>query len=538
MAPRAADLVRQLKRDIKDDWYPDPFNYQDMLTENAVSTALAEALARGDGQFSPEPCTPLDIPKKNFILRYSLETGLVDRAYYHALASALFHHYDNLIPPNVLSYRRARRGRQGRYLFLNPIEQWKRLHAFIRQELRTKPYVLKTDIHNYYENVRIDDLIKTLESRISQIEADAAEKRRIRTVIMELNRCIRSWAFSVTHGLPQNRDASSILANIVLLPVDEAMLGRGYTYYRYMDDITIATESRYRARAALRDLIYELRRLGLNVNAQKTIILEPGSKNYHSSLFHADRTMDTIDSMWKSRSAVVIRRSLPHLRKFATRLINESRMGDKEFRFCIKRFEQLALCDDFSVPDEFYAGLVDASLRELDEQPWASDQIVRFLKAAPISNAQLARAADFLVDRERALYDWQNYLLWQLLVYKGYQEPRLLKCARLTAVNPDLPADRAGALHYLGALGATEDRERIAATFREYGSSHLLQRSALIAVHEVEFSPIVRDQVRPHVLPSLQGTYRRMRDSYRGIYCLPLPRTRATSIFDELSAYD
>ncbi len=56
-------------------------------------------------------------------------------------------------------------------------------------------------------------------------------------MISEIDRCLRSWSYRSEFGLPQNRDASSFLANLTLLSVDEAMLSRGYKYYRYMDDI-------------------------------------------------------------------------------------------------------------------------------------------------------------------------------------------------------------------------------------------------------------------------------------------------------------
>lgn len=538
ITPDARYLVRQLRHDLKDDWYPDPLGYEDLLLPERVAGALAGALARSDGLFPPEKRTELDIPKPRFILRYSLETSLIDRAYYHALAAHLLPYYDQLLPPNVLSYRCASQGsRAGRYLFVNPIEQWKHFHAYVRQALSARPVVLASDVHNYYENIRLEALLHTLRSRVPDLSADAPEKVRIRFAISELERCLRSWCYSSDHGLPQNRDASSILGNIMLLPVDEAMLGRGYAYFRYMDDIRIATESRYRARAALRDLIMELRKIGLNVNASKTHILEPGTEVYKSELLVTNRDLDQIDIMWSSRSLPVIRRSFEPLRRLAERLIHAGRMDDKAFRFCIRRFANLALCEDIDIPPSFFANLTDAAIRELDAQPWASDQIVRFLKAAPSTPEQISRVADLLVDKERALYDWQNYLLWQLLVYKRHREPRLLVAARNRSGDLRLHADRAGAMLYVGALGESADRERIAQSFSSC-SGHLLQRAALIAVHELDYSPVVKTTVQPHVLPSLRGTYQEIRNRYRGVYHLPLPAVRYTEIFDELSPYD
>lgn len=534
----AGRLVRQLRFDLKDDFCPDPFGYEDFLSPERISEAFSDALERSNGRFPTEARTEVDLPKPRFILRNSLETSLLDRAYYHVLASYLLPYYDRLLPQNVLSFRySAGSRRQGRYLFVNRIEQWKHFYACVRQALRKHPVVVVTDIYNYFENISLDDLLDLLDSRVPVLQADPPEKVRIRHVISELRRCLQDWCYSKGRGLPQNRDASSILGNLLLLSVDEAMLARGYTYFRYMDDIRIATTSRYEARAALRDLIMELRKLGLNVNPYKTEIPEPGTQLYNNLLLSRDRDLDQIDAMWRSRSPLVIRRSFKPLKRLAERLISEGKLGDQPFRFCVARFEKLALCQDLEVPSSFFQPLADTAVAELDSQPWASDQIVRFLKAAPSTTDQLSRIANFLLDHKRAIYDWQNYLLWQLLVYKEHREPRLLAAARKRFEDGGSHVDRAGAILYMGALGDRLERERVARAFATL-HGHLLQRAALIAVHELDYSTIVKAEVQPFVLPSLRGTYREIRSRYRGSYYAPLPSVSASLIYDELSPYD
>src|SRR5208283_3267539 len=159
---------------------------------------------------------------------------------------------------NGISHRYAATGdRVGRYLFLHPIEQWKLFQGYVVEEMATKPVVMLTDIQNYFENINISALVEILRDRVSFLNASGAEKARVRSVINDLERCLQRWCYQQGHGLPQNRDASSFLANILMLPIDEEMLNRGYTYYRYVDDIRIATTNRYAARAALQDLIVE-----------------------------------------------------------------------------------------------------------------------------------------------------------------------------------------------------------------------------------------------------------------------------------------
>lgn len=531
-------VVRQLKCDLKDDWYPDILEYGETLEPEAISSAFAKSIETNDGLFLPGCRAELNIPKKGFVLRYSLETNIIDRAYYHGLVADLAPFYDELLQPFVLSHRYASAGnRAGRYLFLHPIDQWKLFLGYFAQEAETKPALVITDVQNYFENIKVDRLIELLREGVPKINASGADKARVRIIIDHLQRCLRKWSFSDTHGLPQNRDASSFLGNIFMLPVDEEMLRRGHSYFRYMDDIRIATKSRYSARAALQDLIVELRKIGLNVNGAKTCIVEPGDPNYNDFLTVSDPELGKIDNMWRSRSLHVIRRSFEPLSRLALKLIRERRTQDRAFRFCVKRFESLALCSEINMPDAYFEAMIDTSIEELDNQPYSTDQLVRFLKAAPTSDNHMKRVTDFLLDHDRAIYDWQNYLLWQLLVYKGYHDPKLISVARQRIGASSLQADRAGAMLFLGAAGDKDDRKAVAKHF-DCCEHHLLQRNALIAVHELEFNDGIKQHVAPHVLPCLNGTYKKIRDRFLGRYYLPLPPVSFVDMYDEVSSYE
>lgn len=531
-------VVRQLKQDLRDDWYPDPLNYEDLLNPEVAGVILETSFEAHHGLFGPEERLELNIPKRGFVLRYSLEMSPQDRLYYQALAGYLVPYFDPLLPNQVLNHRLAIGGsRAGRYLFKQPIEQWEHFQSYVREETKTRPVVLITDVQNYYENISVEKVLHVLDSNVRNVKAEGAEKARIRRIIDELKRCLAKWCYTPAHGLPQNRDASSFLANLVMLPVDQAMLDRGYGYYRYMDDIRIATGSRYEARAALQHLTSELRKLGLNVNGQKTKIWEPEMEGYQEALGKDTPLLAQIDSMWRSKSLPVIRRSFKPLQMLAQQLIQRGETQERAFRFCMKRFENLALCPELGVPKEFFAPLADLCIQQLDAQPFSSDQIVRFLKAVPTSTEQMLLVADLLADEKRAVYDWQKYLLWQLLVHKQFRDPELLVTAKKRMQDTAQEADRAGAVLYVGAMGDQSDRQGIAKIFKGF-RNHLVQRNALIAVHEVRYSEGIKQNVVDHVLPSLKGTYQRVRDGFMSQYFRPLPPISALNIYDEMSAYD
>ena len=315
------------------------------------------------------------------------------------------------------------------------------------------------------------------------------------------------------------------------------MIQHGYTYFRYMDDIRVAATSRYQARAALQHLTIELRRLGLNVNSAKTLIVEPGMENYTRTLGESDPILAQIDNMWRSRSLPVIRRSFLPLQELALGLIKRGATQERGFRFCVQRLENLALCPELCVPPTFFERMSEVCIKELDTQPFSSDKIVRFLKAAPVSTAQMSDVAKLLMDPDRSIYDWQNYLLWQLLASKKHADPALIVLGRKRVAHVERPADRAGAILFLGAMGSDEDRNLVVKSFKSY-DEHIVQRNALIAVHQIDFNSGIKDNVAPHVLPSLKGTYTRLRHGFLGQYYRPLPSVSAVDLYDEMSGYD
>jgi len=532
-----SEVVRQLKQDLKDDWYPDPLGYEDALKPDVAAELLTACFQKNHGLYVPDDRTELNIPKKNFVLRYSLEMSLPDRLYYQALVSQLIPFFDPILPNQVLNHRYAVNRTHNNHIFKPAIDQWKLFKGYVAYEANTKPVILLTDVQNYYENIEVNRVIAELESNIPNINCGGSDKARLRHIIKELHRCLHKWCYKSTHGLPQNRDASSFLAHLAMLSVDKEMLARGYAYYRYMDDVRIAAPTRYKAREALQHLTTELRQLGLNVNSQKTFILEPGMQDYEKALGKDDALLAQIDSMWRSRSLPVIRRSFTPLQKFAKDLINKGATQERGFRFCVERFSKLALCPELGVPKSFFDPVTEVCIHQLDSQPFSSDQIVRFLKAAPTSSEQLGHVAELVADHERSIYDWQNYLLWQLLVYKKYAAPELIAVARKRAEQVNRPADRAGAILYLGALGTEGDRLFVAKLFNTC-DKHIVQRNALIAVHELGFDSGIKEHVKDHVMPSLQGAYKRIKDEFSGQYFRPLPPVSVLSIYDEMSAYD
>lgn len=271
-------VLRQLKSDLKDDWFPDPRMFDDMFDQKIIQELISNNFSQNHGTYKPNKRSVLNVPKSNFTLRYGLEVSVSDRAFYHGLVSFLVPFFDPLIPWNVFSHRYTKK--DNKYLFQRAVGAWSDFVGNIQATLTANPQavLLSTDLANYFEHIDIEKLKEVMESLLPEVEATADEKGHIRSHLKTLFENLKEWCYTETSGLPQNRDASSFLANIYMLKVDSFMLELGYRYYRYMDDIKIICDDEFHARHALKRLSLQLRELGLSVNSKKTEICETPEK--------------------------------------------------------------------------------------------------------------------------------------------------------------------------------------------------------------------------------------------------------------------
>lgn len=506
-----------------------------MLDIDHVEAVLIDNFQRNEGTFKPEKRTLFNIPKSNFTLRYGLEISLAERALYQALAARLVPLYDPLIPWCVFSHR-ASDDADGRYLFRRAIPAWQDFTGVVRDALSGSQILLSTDLTNYFENIDLAKLRDTLLGLLPELATDATEKADVRTHIATLFECLKSWCYSERAGLPQNRDASSFLANIYMLPVDRAMLAQGHRYFRYMDDIKIACDSEHDARKALKALSLELRHRGLSVNSGKTAILPVANvADIAKSLDAGEAELQQIDSIWQTRSLRSISRSFPLLSQLSQRLLRGGEVGSRAFRYCIRRLEALASCPEFEVPDAYFAPITPLVIDALSESPASTDELARYLRAVPTSDEDLERVSQLLRDGTRNFYTWQNYRLWALLVQKRFKRPELVAYAMTVVRDQPDCATRCGATLYAGAFGSKEDRITIAKGFGAL-ESFMGQRVALLAIQELHFTPHVRDHVRPRLRDDLKNVYKGLQR--QGIYVAPPLPVSITRVLDTERDYD
>lgn len=309
-------VLQHLQQDMRDDWFVDVLRHRDLFANKVnLTDVLKTLLLEGNGRYPGVERSVYDIPKKGLGIRYSLETDFYDRFIYQAICSYLIGYYDPLLSPRVLGHRYNKRRTTEKYLFKNRIQLWQTFEGVTKTALKNNQALLATDLINYFENISIEVVQRSFESLLDKIDATGPEKVRIRNAIQTLCDLLTRWGYSNRHGLPQNRDASSFVANVVLNSLDHEMVKRGYDYYRYVDDIRIICDNTRSAKKALADLISQLRAVGMNINSGKTKILTSTSSTAEIDEFFpsSDDRSVTIDNMWRSRSRRVIARSAKHI---------------------------------------------------------------------------------------------------------------------------------------------------------------------------------------------------------------------------------
>lgn len=530
-------VTNQLRSDLQDDWFPDPLAYADVLDANYLSARVEELQTSSGGLYRSRHRTERNVPKANGAQRYTLEIDLVDRFVYHALVLEIAPTLDTLLGGSVFGQRVERvENRFRKRLLKAPVGAWELFGDAVREN-STDKWIVATDLQNYYETIRLDRLRQVLEDGI--LNAAHPQAARMAYAADTLLRLLPNWCYAPSHGLPQNRDASAFLANQVMVPIDSSMQSSEWQYFRYMDDIRIKCSSRHDARRALVKLIGELRKHGLTINSKKTELCGPGTEEHKRIIESPNAKASAINNMWKSRSRALVGRSIPHLSDLAASLLADNKGDDRLFRFCIKRFELLSQCREVTVPPEAVKKLKAAVLDRLAADADVCDSLCRFLRAIPLTKRDLGHIRRMLLDREAYLDEWQRYHFTLLLLAKGGVSRALVAESRLCAKKRRTTIPHELSLIVLGRFGSAADKRSIARRFKRIAAdSTSSARSALIAVHELDYDRDLAVHLKDHVpLPLMQVLTRLRTPQHRGKYFADPPIKPAAELFDAISDY-
>lgn len=270
---RACKTVRT---DIFGDWYRDPWGWPE--TEWLASAEGHRHVLHALESTDPRRGTPLDVPKENFSTRPAYVFDPVERLIFQALIDRISKQLVGSMPRWSYSWRLSRKKPQaGHYVDMR--SEWKGYRRRLSLLSGVYDCALTTDIVSFFPSIPVDKLVALVN--------EVCGKSDVASRVVEL---LNSWTrISGRGGLPMRANASSILANSYLRPVDDLLRNAGMalasdkllnryergegTAARWVDDMWIFGDDIAQLRSVQLDVQETLRSLGLNINLGKTRVL-------------------------------------------------------------------------------------------------------------------------------------------------------------------------------------------------------------------------------------------------------------------------
>ena len=238
--------IERVRTDMLDEWYYDSLQYVDLLKPDFLFAQFKDYFY--SNKYKACTAEKFYVPKNNFTLREAYILPLIDRIVYMAIVGELSEAIEDSLIPNVFASRFNKINENN--LLINGVEQWTKLKYKISEELKIKEglkkfkynCILHVDILNYYDNIDKKLLIEKLK-RI------ALNDNHLKNISL-LNSFLSDYSVK-SNGLPQNNDASALLATFYLNQVDTFMQNQTQAYFRFVDDIKILCSDKYEARKYL-----------------------------------------------------------------------------------------------------------------------------------------------------------------------------------------------------------------------------------------------------------------------------------------------
>ncbi len=469
--------LQRVMKDLRDDFWPDPLGFKDLLGSNESAVSRLEPLLKS---YKPRRGASYEVPKANFTIRDSIYISALDRLVYQALIDRLIVHIDPLLSRGVFSHRL--RSPTAKWIFYSGVEQWKKFLDAVKTELHacSKSWLVITDLSQYFETVRFRPLKRQLEEMLGEMLTPDLQR-----CIDALMRCLSAWSPYDGYGLPQNIEASSFLGNVLLDRSDKLMERDGFPIMRYMDDIRLVVPSEADARIALMRLVSHLRDVGLGLNSAKTEVLRPDSEKIKKHLLVEDAEVTAIERAIGTKDRSQVQGIVELLFGEAHSLLESGKVGERIFRFCLNRIATLRAYGNLELPNGY--SLTSGVLRLLVERPAETDTFCRYLEVAPLSAEHCAEIERLLTFEPLCVYAWQNFQLWRLASQRKIKTDKLVHRAH-SVISKDYasPATGAAAL-YLGSCGDYVDRQASEKKLAMIAPG-LVRRCFLIAIQELNKS--------------------------------------------------
>ena len=510
---------KRLKTDIVDDWFYDPLKYIDLLNQNYLFEQFSSYF--NNSTYKANEAEQFYVPKKRFTLRQAMVFPFIDRIMYMAVVGVLAPKLDNAMIPSVYSARFNKFS--DNQLILKGVEQWKKMsYKLSKEAIKTIDgvyeynCVIEIDLLNFYDNINKDLLI----DKVIRVCETENEKKACILLKEMLHR------FSNKNlGLPQNSDASSLLASFYLNQVDLFMHSYTFAYYRFMDDIRIFCSDKYEARKILQMFEYELRRCDLSVNSQKTeikILSEDENTKEgeisRKSFIKYDLKVNQISKLRKSTNYTYMNEafhsSISLLEENIQEDINAEEDGSKRLNFALNSLELLGRKNiNLLYQNSFFIRTMLMACKSLYDKPWLTTQICKVLNLMDyndIDNDFWIIMEQIVLDKQYNTYAFQTYQIWLLMARHKYKSIGLIKYAVRNIEKNDETNKCVIASMIIYICSVKNDYKRIMLRKfnQNFSRGYFQNRLSLISLRSFNTDLITQDKIHPSLKSAPIFTHR------------------------------
>lgn len=303
--------------------------------------------------------TGLGLPEKKVINKsgtrkkrtvYSFGSG---ETWVLKLIAFMLYRYDDKISPACYSFRVDYTAKKA----LDGIRHIRKLD---------RKYVLKLDIHNYFNSIPPEKLAAVLREVICDDEELLAFLIR---VISEGKAVQGRETVSEQMGAMAGVPLSAFFADIYLTDLDNEFIEKGIPYFRYSDDIIVFADTEEERRHAFERITKTLADKGLEINPDKTSFHDPGTpweflgfRYYKGNIDLSGVTVKKIKDKIRRKARALYRwrcrknADFQHTAAVMTRVFNRKFYdfdGDNEFTWSRWFFPCLTVTDGLHEIDEY-----------------------------------------------------------------------------------------------------------------------------------------------------------------------------------------
>lgn len=427
--------IIRMQHDLVDDWYFDPVHYIDMCNTDFVLDFFSRSGNRRG--YKSSKMEVFYLPKKSFVLRKAMVGTFMDRLLYMAAIGQLGDLIDSHLSEYVYSAR-YNRDKMKPGLIVQGVEQWTKMNYLISDwvEKTQNGCLVKLDLLNYYDTINKNILVRLL----NEVAVTDNDKKCINL----LDTLMQGFSDKeVNHGIPQNSDASSLLATFYVSHVDEFILSKAVHYCRFMDDMYFVAKDVYEARDLLQTIEKHLRQIDLSLNSEKIKFVRLDDKAekeaFLEELSWYDADKSKISYLVRSSSKGKRMNAIALLVKQMDVALSQPKEGDakeivkekdRALKFSVSAFSSLHLKLDTEW-DGFYQKLTELTEGQVDI-PDHTPLLCRLISSIGSWRdvSDIKEAVKKLLLRDGvSIYEWQAYHLWMLMAHLRYDDKELVRYA-------------------------------------------------------------------------------------------------------------